>query len=117
MNTLFALLAQHGTADIPLDRVRGLFGMELAQAQKHACKQTLSHDLRHEATSRPFEKGYLIPQRATCLIFSAVRSPAMPSRPDNTTHSASVSSMGGGCMSAGTAPRACSSAQTQTSSG
>lgn len=55
--------------------------------------------------------------RATPLTFSTLRNPAMPSMPDSTTHSASVSSMGGDCRPAGTTPRACSSAQTQISSG
>lgn len=42
--------------------------------------------------------------RATLLIFSVVRSPASPSKPDKMTHKASVSSIGGGLNADGIHP-------------
>lgn len=41
MNTLFALLAQYGTAQIPLERCADLFGLEPEMAKKRAAMHNL----------------------------------------------------------------------------
>lgn len=41
MNTLFALLAQYGTAQIPLTKCSDLFGLEPEQAKKAAASHGL----------------------------------------------------------------------------
>lgn len=41
MNTLFALLAQYGTAQIPLDRCADLFGLDPEMAKKRAGMHSL----------------------------------------------------------------------------
>lgn len=41
MNTFFALLAEYGTAQIPLDRCCGKFGLSAAEAAKRAGRQAL----------------------------------------------------------------------------
>ncbi len=41
MNTFFALLAEHGTAQIPLERVCSLFGLSPKEANTRAKRQDL----------------------------------------------------------------------------
>lgn len=41
MNTLFALLAEYGTAQIPVERCAPLFGMAPEQAKREAAAQSL----------------------------------------------------------------------------
>lgn len=41
MNTFFALLAEYGTSQIPLDRVSSIFGLSPKEAEKRACLQKL----------------------------------------------------------------------------
>ena len=41
MNTFFALLAEHGTAQIPLERVCSLFGLSPKEANVRAKRQEL----------------------------------------------------------------------------
>lgn len=41
MNTLFLLMAEHGSAEIPLEKIAPLFGLSRAEACKRACRQAL----------------------------------------------------------------------------
>ncbi|MBL8299947.1 MAG: pyocin activator PrtN family protein [Rhodanobacteraceae bacterium] len=41
MNTVFLLLAEYGTGQIPLERCAHLFGLSAEEAAKRACKQAL----------------------------------------------------------------------------
>lgn len=41
MNTMFLLMAEHGSAEIPLEKVAPLFGLSRAEACKRACRQAL----------------------------------------------------------------------------
>ncbi|WP_082516833.1 pyocin activator PrtN family protein [Acidovorax sp. Leaf78] len=41
MNTFFALMAEYGTAQIPVDRCANLFGLSPKKAEEYACRQRL----------------------------------------------------------------------------
>lgn len=41
MNTFFALMAEYGTAQIPVERCAALFGLSPKKAEEYACRQKL----------------------------------------------------------------------------
>ena len=41
MNTFFALMAEYGTAQIPVEKCASLFGLSPKKAEEYACRQRL----------------------------------------------------------------------------
>jgi len=41
VNTFFALMAEYGTAQIPVEKCAGLFGLSPKKAEEYACRQRL----------------------------------------------------------------------------